>query len=207
MNPDLFGGSGRNPTDDFRTEDLAVLTLGVPFQRTTPIVGARRPRVIEHLVIASVTLLLSLPGVVAHASAEHARTGTCAAVNTMLTKASSGLLMPSESDYPFIAFIWTDAAKRSVTTARLLTLTGHAPDTAVEVVDLDDFFRNVAHHQPWHDRQQAMNVRKFKRLVKLLEQHLTDIRVYRIGTIRIDAYIVGRCGSSLAGLSTILIET
>jgi hypothetical protein len=89
----------------------------------------------------------------------------------------------------------------------MLRLTGHAPDTAVEVVDLDSFFRNVARHQPWHDPQQAMDVRRFKRLERVLEQHLTDIRVYRIGTIRIDAYIVGRCGNNLAGLSTILIET
>jgi hypothetical protein len=28
-----------------------------------------------------------------------------------------------------------------------------------------------------------------------------------VGTIRIDAYIVGRCGNDLTGLSTTLIET
>lgn len=181
--------------------------IGVQFQRATPIVGARRPRVIQHLVIASITMILALQSSAARASAEPSKTGTCTAVNTILTEASSELLMPSESDYPFTSFTWINAAKPGFTIARLLEITGHAPDIAVEVVDLDYFFRGVAHHQPWHDRQQAMSVRKFKRLTKVLEQHLIDIRVYRIGTIRIDAYIVGRCGSDLAGLSTTLIET
>jgi hypothetical protein len=177
------------------------------FPQVTPIVGAGRPRVIAHLVIASIAMLLATQGVAAPASAERSRTGTCAAINTILTNASSGLLMPSESDYPFTAFTWTNAAKQRLTTTRLLKLTAHAPNTTVEVVDLRTFFRNVAYPQPWHDRQQAMTVKRFQRLVKVLQQHLTDIRVYRIGTIQVDAYIVGRCGNNLAGLSTTLIET
>ena len=128
-------------------------------------------------------------------------------MSSILTKASSGLLMPSESDYPFTAFTWTNAAKRPLTNARVLSLTGRAADTPVQVVGLRTFFRNVAQPQSWHDPQQAANVRKFKRLVTVLEQQLTDVRVYRVGTIQIGAYIVGRCGSNLAGLSTTLIET
>jgi hypothetical protein len=31
--------------------------------------------------------------------------------------------------------------------------------------------------------------------------------VYRVGTVRIDAYLVGRCGNDLTGLQTVLIET
>ena len=177
------------------------------FQRATPTVGARRPRVIAHLVIASIAMLLAAQGVASQASAEPSRTGRCTEINTILTNASSGLLMPSESDYPFTAFTWTNAAKQRLTTARLLKLTAHAPDTTVEVVDLRTFFRNVAYPQPWHDRQQAMTVKKFQRLVKVLQQHLTDIRVYRVGTIHVDAYVVGRSGNNLAGLSTTLIET
>jgi hypothetical protein len=179
----------------------------VQLQEATPIVGARRPRVIAHLVFALVTVVVTLHGEHAHASDQHSRTGNCAAVSSILTKATSGLLMPSESDHPFTSFTWTDAGKRSITTARVLALTGHTADAAVEVVDLGYFFRNVARHQSWHDRQQGLNVRKFQRLMRVLERHLTDIRVYRIGTIQIDAYIVGRCGRNLAGLSTTLIET
>ncbi|MFN6120598.1 MAG: nuclease A inhibitor family protein [Actinomycetes bacterium] len=179
-------------------------------QRATPIVGTRRPRVIARLVIASITSITSivaLHGVAAQASADPARARPCAAVTTMLTKASAGLLMPSESDSPFTTFTWTGAARRPLTTARLLELTGHTPDTVVEVVDLQHFFRNMAYRQPWHDRQQARDVRKFERLLRVIERHLTDVQVYRVGTVRIDAYLVGRCGNDLTGLQTVLIET
>ena len=172
----------------------------------TPVVAARRPRIVGSLVIASVMMTLVIQGS-AHASAESRRVGRCAAVSTMLTKASGGLLMPSESDAPFTPFSWTDAATRRVTIPRLLRLTGHTPDTSVEVVDLTWFFRNVAQHEPWHDEQQSADVRRFQRLERVLDQQLADVRVYRIGTIRIDAYIVGRCGRDLAGVSTVLIET
>jgi hypothetical protein len=181
--------------------------LDVYFQRATPIVGARRPRIIDRIVFASITIILALPGLAAHASAAPARTGSCRSLDTILAKASTGLLMPSESDFPFTPFTWKGAATRELTTARVLELTDHAPGTAVAVTDLHTFFRNVASPRPWHDPQQAMDVRKFRRLVKVLEHHVTDIRVYRVGTIRIDAYIVGACGRNLAGLSTTLIET
>ena len=168
---------------------------------------ARRPRVIAPFVIASITSIAALQVVAHPTAAEPSGSRSCAAVTTLLTNASSGLLMPSESDFPFTTFTWPDAATPHLTTPRLLELTGHAPDEVVEVVDLDHFFRNVADRQPWHDQQRSKDVRRFARLQRTLERHLTDIRVYRIGTIRIDAYVVGTCDDDLTGVSTTLIET
>ena len=48
---------------------------------------------------------------------------------------------------------------------------------------------------------------KFKHLVKVLNHNLTDIRVYRVGAVQIDVYIVGKSGKDLVGLSTIVVET
>lgn len=158
-------------------------------------------------MIASITTILAVQGLAAGASADSTKTGTCRHVETALAKASNGLLMPSESDAPFTPFRWSGAAERALTTERLLELTGRTPGTTVEVVDLSVFFRNVASPQTWHDAQQAADVRRFRRLVRVLDRRLTDVRVYRVGTIRIDAYIVGRCGHDLAGLSTVLVET
>ncbi len=148
-----------------------------------------------------------LQGAAAPASAGPTRARSCAAVAAQLTKASAGLLMPSESDAPFTAFTWTGAARTPLTTTRVLELTGRTPDTVVEVVELRHFFRNVAFRQPWHDRRQATDVREFRRLLRTIQRHLTDVRVYRVGTVQIDAYIVGRCGNDLTGLQTGLIET
>ena len=161
----------------------------------------------ERLIVASISVLLVLQCLATPATAAAPRRATRTALTTLLANASTDLLMPSESDFPFTPFTWTNGARATCTSRWLLKRTGHAPDTPVEVVDLEYFFRNVAQPQPWHDPTQAENVRKFQHLVTVLKDNLTDIHVYRVGTIRIDVYIVGRAGNDLAGLSTVVIET
>jgi len=122
-----------------------------------------------------------------------------------LLKATDGLLMPSESEYPFEAFRWV--GENELTNQKLLELTSHPADSPVETVALDYLFRNVAHEKEWHDEVQKANVSKFQNLVSTLEKNLTDIKVYRVGTIDIDVYIVGKNEGELAGLSTKVVET
>lgn len=51
-------------------------------------------------------------------------------------------------------------------------------------------------------------MQKFQTLVTKLKDNLTDIKVYRLGTIDIDVYIVGKTPSGdLAGIFTKVIET
>ena len=122
-----------------------------------------------------------------------------------LLKATDGLLMPSESEYPFEAFRWL--GENELTNQKLLELTSHPADSPVETVALDYLFRNVAYEKEWHDEVQKANVSKFQNLVSTLEKNLTDIKVYRVGTIDIDVYIVGKNEGELAGLSTKVVET
>ena len=122
-----------------------------------------------------------------------------------LLKATDGLLMPSESEYPFEAFRWS--GENELTDQKLLQLTSHPADSPVETVALDYLFRNVAYEKEWHDEVQKANVSKFQNLVSTLEKNLTDIKVYRVGTIDIDVYIVGKNEGELAGLSTKVVET
>ncbi|AFZ27263.1 Nuclease A inhibitor-like protein [Cylindrospermum stagnale PCC 7417] len=124
-----------------------------------------------------------------------------------LEQASAGLLMMSESDYPFQAVLWKGAGL-DLTPAKLLELTGHPQDAPVETVDVDYFFRNCAVEKEWHSQPQKETVNKFKNLVEVLKSNLSDIKVYRIGTISIDAYILGKTeADDLAGISTKVVET
>ncbi|MHC5596902.1 MAG: nuclease A inhibitor family protein [Nostoc sp.] len=128
-------------------------------------------------------------------------------ITEKLKQSSADLLMMSESDYPFEVFLWT-AQANGLTTQKLLQLTDHPHNSAIEEVTLDYFFRNCAYEQEWHDEQQKQNVKKFQTLVQILEDNLNEIKVYRIGTIDIDVYIVGKTSSGdLAGLSTKVVET
>ena len=120
------------------------------------------------------------------------------------TQASQGLLMPSESEYPFEVFVWKDV---ELTPQKILELTNYPPATFIEQVELDYFFRNVAIEKDWHDEIQRENVTKFQNLVQVVKANLAEIRVYRIGTIEVNVYIVGKTKDGVAGLATKVIET
>ncbi len=128
-------------------------------------------------------------------------------ITETLDQASRELLMPSESDSPFAPFIWAGQASEPLTPERLLHLTEHPSDAPVETTDLDYLFRNVAQPEEWHDAIQQANVAKFRSLMQVLKTNLEDLHVYRIGSVEIAIYIVGKNGSDLAGLTTKVIET
>lgn len=115
--------------------------------------------------------------------------------------------MPSESDYPFTVFVWPHQALPAVTPARLLELSGHPSDLEVSVNTLTHLLRNVAEPQDWHDAAQRALVARFQMLKVALEEHLSDLAVYRVGAVQVQVYIVGRNGDDLARPSTVLIET
>ena len=125
-------------------------------------------------------------------------------ITETLTQASQGLLMPSESEYPFEVFIWENV---ELTSEKILELTNYPPATLIEEVELDYFFRNVAIEKDWHDKIQKENVAKFQNLVQVIKGNLAEFRIYRIGTIEVNVYIVGKTNDGVAGLATKVIET
>jgi hypothetical protein len=125
-------------------------------------------------------------------------------ITEILAQTSQGLVMPSESEYPFEIFTWKNV---ELTPEKILELTNYPPATSIEEVELDYFFRNVAGEKDWHDKIQKENVAKFKNLVQVIKDNLADIRVYRISTIEVNVYIVGKTNDGVAGLATKVIET
>lgn len=125
-----------------------------------------------------------------------------------LKSSSDGLLCMSESDYPFEVLVWESLGKEELTNEKLLDVTNHSKDTPVEVEDCDYFFEIATQEQDWHGSEEKETVKKYQNLVKTLKERLSDIKVYRVGTINIDVYIVGKTPlGNLAGLSTKVVET
>lgn len=105
-----------------------------------------------------------------------------------LRRASAGLMVMSESDYPFEVVQWE--AGTEVGPKFLREISGKAADCPVEEVDLDQVLG------------------RFERLELLLRNKLTDVKAYKVGTISIPVYIVGKGPQgSWLGLSTRLIQT
>src|SRR5690349_15910635 len=105
-----------------------------------------------------------------------------------LREAARGLLVMSESDYPLEVFNWGAAEP---TPEFLRGLTGEAADAPVETRTAADAFRVMVSEPEWKNAEQLAEARRFKKLVRLLEQNLADLKVFRVGLINIPVYVVG----------------
>ena len=127
-------------------------------------------------------------------------------ITTQLSAAAQGLLFLSETDAPFEVVHWSVQGK--LTPAQVLQLTDHPPDAPIEVVSVDEFFAITTAKEDWHDEEEQETAQRFQNLVNVLKQNLSNIQVYRVGSISINAYIVGLTDSGdYAGLATKLVET
>ena len=122
-----------------------------------------------------------------------------------LREAARGLTIMSESDYPLEVFNWGAVEP---TEEFLRGLTGEAADAPIETRTAADFFRVSASEAEWKNAEQLAGARGFQRLLHLLEQNLTDLKAYRVGTINIPVYVAGRSASgNWLGVSTRVVET
>ena len=82
------------------------------------------------------------------------------------------------------------------------------PDTLVEIREVADFFSpHTSTADPADTRAYALRPR-YVALIELLRSRLEGLRVFRVGKIAIDCYIVGADGNgNLAGLRTVAVET
>ena len=126
----------------------------------------------------------------------------------LLHEAVKGLLWMSESDYPFEVLIWEFGEKVLLDNEVVLKITKHALDTPIKVIEFDDFFQGVITPKGWHDAEESEMVNRYQELVRIMKQYLSDLKVYKVGKVEIDVYIIGRTNAgSYGGLATVSIET
>ncbi len=107
----------------------------------------------------------------------------------------------------FKVFQW-ESQSATLTDQQLLERTHHSMDTAIETVSFDEFFAAATQDQDWFDTEEKAVAAKYRLLVDLLRQHLSDLKVYRVGEVRIDLYAVGQMQTGeVIGLTTQAVET
>ncbi len=123
-----------------------------------------------------------------------------------LQEATGDLLMMSESDYPFEVIRWDGSEQLSPEYLRRgAGLEASAP---LAETDLETFFRVAAGEQEWKSEADLVVAKKYQRLMRLLTDNLTEIKVYRVGDINILVYVVGRSAEgNWLGVSTRVVET
>lgn len=119
---------------------------------------------------------------------------------------STGLYYISETDAEILPFEGTKA--EAITEEIILSQTKNAPETPVEQRDFAEIFARLTSLQDWFGDEEKVIAEKFSALQKLLEENLKDLKVFKIGTIQIDIYFVGRdVNGNLMGIQTKAVET
>lgn len=123
-----------------------------------------------------------------------------------LEQAIAGLLVMSETDAPLVPFLWP--APLPFTPAALLAAALLPAATPVEEISLERFFAPRVTLRAAMEVEEQATVARFQALHRLLTERLTDIRVYRLGSIAIPVWIVGTTPAGrVAGLTTLVVET
>lgn len=124
-----------------------------------------------------------------------------------LQKLTENLTWMSETDEPIQVFCWQECAAIE-SNEQLLELTNHSATDPVEVVDLEKFFEPAVTEQDWFGDEEKETAAQYRSLLSALKQNLTEIKVYRIGEVTINVYIVGLTeAKNIVGIQTQVVET
>lgn len=110
----------------------------------------------------------------------------------------------SESDSEIFPFVGEKAT--SVSADELLRQLGRT--NPVEERDFEDLFKRLTTMQEWFGNEETATANKFSELKEMLLKNLKDVKVFKVGKIEVDIYIVGLNSESiLTGVWTKAVET
>jgi hypothetical protein len=129
-----------------------------------------------------------------------------ASLSGRLKSLTEGLSYQSESDYPVEPYV--RGAGDGAPSAEEFAKGREGDDAAVRELDFDSFFGNYTDEQDWWGEEERAVAKKFQALVAFLKESLKEIKVYRVGDVEADVYIVGKTASGdFAGVKTKIVET
>jgi hypothetical protein len=121
-----------------------------------------------------------------------------------IEKSTAGLTYISETDASVTAVFVADAGTVDVSHF----IPKGTPAEKVETRKPGEFFDRLTTEKEWFGERERNSAKTFAQLEKLLEENLADLTVFRIGSIRIDIYVVGLdADGNLAGIKTKAVET
>lgn len=127
-------------------------------------------------------------------------------LETRLINACNGLIYPSETDGAFEPF--AGGKTERVSHKALIEAIGADPKDQIEELEFDKFFERLTTEKDWFTTDQRKIAKRFAKLRELLETELEEIKVFRVGRIRIDIYIAGTDKTGMiSGVKTFAVET
>lgn len=122
--------------------------------------------------------------------------------------AVTDLWWTSETDAPFEVIVWPQAFEQGFSVPELLKLTGLETELPIQEIPFEQFFFPALQVQDWYGEEEKADVSRFQLLKALIESHLTEIKVFRMGEIQLDLFILGKTeGNDWIALATQAVET
>lgn len=116
------------------------------------------------------------------------------------------LVYMSETDAAVSLF--TAGPVRVLDAETMRSVTSPAVDVLVEEVDAGKFFARLTHGAPWHNEEMRTRKEKFLELHTLVEENLQELKVFKIGEVRVRIYAVGLDDhNNIIGVETEAVET
>lgn len=123
-----------------------------------------------------------------------------------LTEICNGLFYISETDAAIVPFFGGQI--QELARKEILTQTKSEENTNVEEKDFAEFFARLTEIQDWFGDEEKATAQKFAELRDLLKENLKDVRIFKLGNIQLDIYIVGLDAENrLVGVQTEAVET
>lgn len=123
-----------------------------------------------------------------------------------IRSSAAGLFYISESDNPLEVF--SGGRADTVNYKEILKQTGKDEREPIEEIPFDDFFDRLTEIKGWYGENEKANAHRYAALRDLLRSNLKDLKVFRVGKIQIEIYVVGVTEKQiLTGIKTKSIET
>ena len=123
-----------------------------------------------------------------------------------IKRAAEGLYYISETDAEITLFV--GQTSQTVTPDEVLKQTNGPADSAVEQRDFSNFFARLTVIDDWFGDAEKENAQKYVRLKEVLENNLRELKVFKVGKIQLNIYVVGLDeNDKLLGIKTKAIET
>jgi hypothetical protein len=123
-----------------------------------------------------------------------------------LLKMCEGLTYMSETDAEFTLFNGTKI--EILSTQTMSAQIKGSPNVAFEEQNFDEFFLRLTTPKDWFGEIEKQTAKRFGELQEFLKLNLKDLKIFRVGKVRIDIYIVGiNAEGNLIGLKTLAVET
>lgn len=124
-----------------------------------------------------------------------------------LEKLCKNLYYSSETDSPIASF--QRGKVETVSKESLLSqINENDSEVIVRELDFKDFFARLTKIEDWFGDEEKESAEKFYRIQQLLENNLTEVKVFKVGQIELDIYVVGLDSRGvLSGIWTKAVET